>query len=601
MSVSRRGRFLAVRWALGLGALAAFPFLASGVAQAAMAGANPLTTTNRPDLRTVHTSSAFQTGEFCFDKTIANTGPGLSVLDPDRFAVGGYRFDTNMTATGGSVNVESSNTQCAVATFPVAVDMASYSFGSVADNSVIANAGGGGAPGNIGDSTANLDSNSHNGTVDHTTAPDLQAVAVDTTNNRLNYVFDQPVDTKTVSLAPSPADLRFVFYDSNGNPHWGVPVGASGTVVSVQFNSGTDSVSTAQQAVVIRGGSHTEGQPQGNNKNCTNGTPPGNGAVCENGGNPETMAPTESVAVPGNSGLTARPTLQSAALVPGPSNQIDYTFSVPISAGAASDLVAVTSRGTEVTATSETIIATNTVRATFATLPNGLQNFQEEIVKASAYGCAPLSSGCADTTNGFGAVQSVNKPAGAQTRFNLTGGVGVGDNAGAFATGFSDGPDARSVTFNNSTGTVTVQMDQRVDPNTLNVGACGPGGNLIGGGCWVLLDGTGAVVDPTPSSGAVVNNSPFQSQVVLTYPPSDLQRATALAIAGTPFVTAPGGDFTDTSAAAFTYNGGEYSPADGTVRQIISPTASGNAFLDPAMRTHHYRWHRHHRHHRSKR
>ena len=197
--------------------------------------------------------------------------------------------------------------------------------------------------------------------------------------------------------------------------------------------------------------------------------------------------------MPGNSGLTARPVLQAAALVPGPSNQIDYTFSVPISAGTASDLIAVASNGLEVAATSETIISSNTVRATFAELPNGLQNFQEEIVKASAYGCIRGETRCtdlnpADPVGGNGAVQSVNLPAGAQTRFNLTGGVGVGGNAGAFATGFTTGPDAMSVTFNNSTGTVTVQMDQRVNPNTLNTGFCfgAPTSLAVGAGrCWI--------------------------------------------------------------------------------------------------------------------
>ena len=57
MSISKRGQRSVVRWAAGVGVLAAFPFLASGVAQAAMAGGNPLTTTNRPDLRTVHVNA----------------------------------------------------------------------------------------------------------------------------------------------------------------------------------------------------------------------------------------------------------------------------------------------------------------------------------------------------------------------------------------------------------------------------------------------------------------------------------------------------------------------------------------------------------------
>ena len=71
---------------------------------------------------------------------------------------------------------------------------------------------------------------------------------------------------------------------------------------------------------------------------------------------PETIAPTESVAVPGTSGLTARPVLLAASLV-SPigqgSNQIDYTFSIPITTvdGDPHNLVAVMSNGQEVRAT----------------------------------------------------------------------------------------------------------------------------------------------------------------------------------------------------------------------------------------------------------
>ena len=212
MSVFRRGRFMAVRWAIGLGVLLAFPFLASGVAQAAMAGANPLTTTNRPDLRTVHVSSAADTGEFCFDKTIANTGPQGGVLDATKFMLGGYRFDT--AVAGLSVGVDTSNTDCAQVGFS-RPDLSQYTFGTVADNAVIFNGGGNGALGNIGDSTADLDSAGHSGTADHTTGPDLTSVLVDNTNNRLIYNFD-----KSVGSISAGTDQRFLFYDSNGKAHY---------------------------------------------------------------------------------------------------------------------------------------------------------------------------------------------------------------------------------------------------------------------------------------------------------------------------------------------------------------------------------------------
>ena len=249
--------------------------------------------------------------------------------------------------------------------------------------------------------------------------------------------------------------------------------------------------------MVIRGTSHSEGQPQTGGGTCADSfsnfavtaTEGDNSTAfdCGGAGNPnhQVANPTESVAVPGTSGLSGRPVLQSAALVPGPSNQIDFTFSLPISAGDPSDLVAVLANGQEEPANGETVISANTVRATFSLA--GLQQFTENLVKVSAFGCATgdntggISAGCTNapgSTNGRGAVQSVNPSAGAVTRFNLTGGVAVGDNAGAFATGYTTGPDARSVTFDNTSGTVTVQMDSRVDPESLcgdNPGACGSG------------------------------------------------------------------------------------------------------------------------------
>ena len=247
MSVFRRGRFMAVRWAIGFGVLAAFPFLCSGVAQAAMAGANPMTTTNRPDLRTVHVSTFADSGEWCFDKTVANQKLGGGPLLGSDFMLGGYRFDTFVTAQASSVNTEAGNSRCVTGAIATKSDgstrdLQSYSYGSVNDKAVVNQEGGGAAAQNIGDSTANLDSNSHNGTADHTQGPDLQGVAVDQTNNRLNYVFDQPVWGGSLNLG----DMRFLYYDANGAAHWGSPIGSGGNIVSVQFGApfgpGTDTV-----------------------------------------------------------------------------------------------------------------------------------------------------------------------------------------------------------------------------------------------------------------------------------------------------------------------------------------------------------------------
>jgi hypothetical protein len=474
-------------------------------------------------------------------------------------------------------------------------DLKSYSFGSVDDNQVVFNAGGSQAPGNIGDSTANLDSNSHNGTVDHTTAPDLVGVGVpDTTNNQLIYSFDQ--ETRH-SGAGSPSDWidqgtgRFLFYDSNGVAHPGVPIGAdnAGNVL-VQFCTGVglpltiasfctnttpnpDPVSTAKRAVVYRGSQNTANS----DPSPSTGSPSNNtGAVKENGGDNQSNSPTESVAVPGTSGLTNRPDLLSAALVPGPqgTNQIDYTFSVPISTGNASNFTAVASNAEEGGGEAETVISPTTVRVTF---PSDFQLFQEELVKASAYG--PHGS------DAKGAVLSVNAPKG-----NSTGGVPVGNNAGAFATGFSNGPDAFSVTFDNATGGVAVQMDQRVSPEDVHTDP----------GEWELLANDGTIIVTAPNS-ASVNNTGFLATVNLTYNPSDLARASALLINGPPAGCEPwpslappasggtGSCENLTAADTFDTDAVGFSGA-GTVRQVVSPTASAAAFHDPATGPLNVRW-----------
>ena len=105
-----------------------------------------------------------------------------------------------------------------------------------------------------------------------------------------------------------------------------------------------------------------------------------------------------------------------------------------------------------------------------------------------------------------------------------------------------------------------------------------------------------------PLSAAVINNSPFQSQVQLTYPPGDMARATALAIAGPPVdcggasCLPPNGNggvpgIVDGSAAwTFDgFNGSSGMDEQGTVRQVISPTASGVRFFRPA-KGQHWRW-----------
>lgn len=613
MSVSRRGRRMLVRLATGLGVLAAFPFLASGVAQAAMAGANPLTTTTRPDLRTLHVNSVTDQATWCFDKTLSNQGFGGAPIAPGNFFLGGYRFDTAVTAA--TANLSSSNTQCIVGTIAPKFnyggnrDLTSYTFGTVARQAVIANAGGSGAPGNIADSTANLDSVSNSGTTDHTTGPDLQSVLPpDTTDNEITFVFDQNVRhgvSPSGQNSLSEAIGQLYFYDTNGNPHFGFPIGAdnSGDVVvafctgfgqpaplipaGFQCNQGADSVSSAVRAVATRTNFQaTNGGTSGSEEAFCAAAPKGcaeegqaaneHPALQEQAGDPQTGNPTESVVVPGTSGITARPDLTSAAIVQASgnaTNQVDFTFDNPISSGNAAGCTVTLSNGQEIEGSSESVIAPNTIRVTFSAA--NLQNFQELAVKASAYGFdgLPDLNGSADAC-----AMGVNTILGAHPTSSV-GGVPIGDNAGANSAGFTDGPDFESVTFNNSNGTVVLQADQRINPATVSTTASN----------WTLLATDGTVITSTPQSAAVVNNAPYQSQVVLTFLTNEIQRATAIQVSGPPVCGNDGTNFA--LPASFTFGGGGFAPA-GNVCQVLAPTASGVAFHDPAKGRVHVRYQR---------
>jgi hypothetical protein len=379
--------------------------------------------------------------------------------------------------------------------------------------------------------------------------------------------------------------------------------GSPGTSPYCNVGSGVDPVSTAVRAIAIRTDSpnptRTSGFCNAAPFGCTQEGNPANrlGAVQDKTGEPQVYNPTESVTVPGTAGITARPDLVSAAIVQAsgnPTNQIDYTFDQPISTGSARDFTAVLSNGQEIQGDAESVISANTVRVTFNT--SGLQNFQEMAVKASAYSAY---NGCTFGTN-CGAVVGVNTVGGSHP-INTTGGVSIGGNAGAFATGYTTGPDARSVTFNNSNGTVTIQMDQTVNPSS--VGTTG----------WTLIANDGTVITANAQTASVVQNSAYQSQVVLTYFPTDLARAVAVQITGPPFC---GTDITSSSTpAAFTFGSGSTGPDGGTLSpqgtacQVIAPTASGVAFAHLNKGKVHVRWthlshkqvaralrHRHHKH-----
>ncbi len=528
MHVFNRGRPKAARYVALLGVLAAFPVIGVGVAQASIGGATPATTTNRPDLRSVTALSGLNAGrvEFCFDKALSNS------FNAANFALGGYRWDTILTGAG--TPVLAANANCVDVPFGNgSQDLASYTFGTVKLGAVTANVSGGAA--NLADSTANVSSTSHNGTTGHTTAPDLQGVTVGAPagQNEIIYTFDQPVSATIAG--------NFGYVDSSGMQHFGQAVtgidGAGDVRVSFTGNGNPATVSGAQDAFVTRDAVNS------------------NGAAGSATPDPVSINPIESVVVPGASGITAAPTLSAATEVG--NNQIAYVFNQTVAtsnaAGLAAQFRAVASNGDEISATNVTVESDGkTVLATFG---GNFNNYNEEIVVAS------VAAGAVVNPN----VNATNPPSG----------VPVGDNANAFATGFTNGPDATRASFNGTSGQVLVQFDQRVDPAR------------VAATQFRLLDSGGNDVTPA-GAGASVQTTAFQSQVTVSFNNPALVRSVAtnggsLEIIGNQ--TSGGGDpytaFAGFPApAVFTYGdphgrGMSGFNAAGNVQQILAGTVTG--------------------------
>jgi hypothetical protein len=98
---------------------------------------------------------------------------------------------------------------------------------------------------------------------------------------------------------------------------------------------------------------------------------------------------------------------------------------------------------------------------------------------------------------------------------NLPGSAPIGDNAGAFASGFTTGADVFGVTMNKTTGAVVANLDQRITNVAVgNISVIGLDGNVI--------------PTATPSSNFNSSAGPGPATLTLNYPPSQLTNATMI-------------------------------------------------------------------------
>ncbi len=476
----RLKRVMVTRLVVGLAVLA-FPLVATGAAQAAIAGASPAVTSSRPDLRSATILSS-TSAEVCTDKTLNG------VFTVGGFLIGGYRAGNLKGASGA--NTDPTNTNCAIVVWPATIgDINQYTFVEAAPGTYAANSG---TVPNQADSVALTGSTAHSGTTGVSAGPNLVGIlAPDGAHqiaNSLTFVFDKATN---VLNAPS-----FFYETSGGNvcTASAVLAGNDSTTVTMTMSTTTSipgaTCSGATVVQAVRGGTLFVPVPAGN-------------AVQD----PGAFTPNQTVVLPNCASpcATSRPDVVSAVL--GSDNDsIVFTFDRPVvvnGSGAGFFAAALANgNGPTVISTGAVGTGTNTVTANFA---GNLSARAEYAIEGWVAGAA------------VDAADNVT-PSGQ----NMPGSAPIGDNAGAFASGFSTGSDVFGVSMNKTTGAVVVNLDQRIT-------AVGTGSISVIG-----LDGN-VIATAVPSTNFNSSAGPGPATLTLNYPPSQLTNATMLQFNGPPF------------------------------------------------------------------
>lgn len=538
----------------------AVPLIVTGSAQAALAGANPLTTTSRPDLVSATITGA-STAQFCFDKAL------FQVPSQSSLSLGGYRSDNFLTSVNPTI-LDTKNNKCVDATFPTSIndtgDLPQFTFGQAAEGAALIQSGTA-TLGNRADSVALTGSNTNNGTAGHTTAPDLTGVQVDNVNtgNTLDFIYDQNVQITSLD------STKFTGYRQDGTPFGPVSgVVAGGNVVKVTF-AGSLTSGTGSPPVI--------------------GVSEAGAVASQNSGTTGRSVSTDDAAAVANSAgaTTTLPDLQSATLATN-GTFVDYQFDKPLAQqplnntfpsgppAPTSGARAPTALGNfevyasdsqfdnpscvesqtsfQVTTTAPVPacaanpqLPNNVVRAFYSPTLGGLnsQNFYEYYVKAAV---TP------------GAVQT---PA---LRGNGYGEAPVGDNQGAKAQGFTTGPDAFRVTLNSTTNTAAVLFDQRV------FGATPSSFVLLDANGTPVPGGVGQQAGPPASPGT----TPSPYVITVSFSGVAVASARALEIKG-PLPTPSGSAAALTGLQIGVTPPPTVPPDDVNVQQIVQPTGSAAA------------------------
>jgi len=443
---------------VGLVALAV-PILGASAAQASIGTGNQVTT-SRPDLRTATIVPTFNEVEYCFDGSSAGTDLAAGTL----FQVGGYV--TNGIQNGGPASKVSGN--CFQSQFPTAgpgvTDLTSATYGHVTAGAVKNSIG---SLTNSQDSAPLIGSTTKNGTRGNTVGPDLQIAAanVGSSTNQIGFQFDQKIQTTgagsgVCNQAVPSAAPGFYYYDNQGFLHNnGIFLGCSnssggnGTVL-IQYPGATSPVEESRRAFVVNNQVFSQGPTLRGN-------------------------PTFSVVVVGGAGSTSNdPDLLSAELADptGASNSIDFVFDEAVTAPQPGRFHAILADGhggtnnapvnfVPVDGNNAALLnsdqgANTRVRVQFT----GLELVSEFVVGAyedcsntqgTPPAVQPTTQEC--TPGATAAVVSANDGQAAPPN-----GLPSGDNANAFALGWTTGPDPVSASKNPADQAFTIRFDQRL-------------------------------------------------------------------------------------------------------------------------------------------
>jgi hypothetical protein len=412
----------------------AIPLLAVGTARASIAGAPHGVTQDVPDLVSANTVSSNEVIA-CYDKTL-NSG-----ISPGDFDLRGYAAGVYQPPTFGG-HIDGTNDHCVDLFWNTSIigDINQYTvltdFGGVTAKST-------GLQSEEDSTTLSIPNalGTHNGTAGLTTAPNLVGAGSPlSSQNTLVFVFDKAVDPTSLF------ENEFEIWNGSAircfATNAAIQAGTNDQDVVVTFSKGCMSVQDAVLAGVFNDGSDTV-----------------TGFV-RAASNTNSYSPLQVVPATGtnaaNGGVTSAPDLTNAQLDPGNPDAIDYTFDKHVVVADKSDFCFAPATGVNPNvpggrncAVSATIANPPTDTVVRATFNGDLSKYIEYAVQAYVFNEA---------------VSAENSP----FENNTDGSHAVGDNAGAFARGFTTAPDVFLVTFNQAAETATVSVDQRVCGGCVN-------------------------------------------------------------------------------------------------------------------------------------